>query len=199
MAEDGVAGDDLPLIAGALRGDQSAFRRLVLKYGDRMLAFCRSRTASDEDAADMAQDVFVRAFRSLPRFRLGASFPAWLFAIAANRARTGWARRAAERARFESWARAAAAEDRLAESRTDPAEEAWRRAEASALRDLVGRLPSGLRSAVELYYLAELDAGQTAEALGIGVEAVKSRLFRARKRMRAELEGRNGPGPTEVY
>jgi len=77
-----------------LSGDKEAYRSLVLRYGPRLAAFCRSHLeaagvgGAAEEAEDMAQEVLVRAYISLHRFRLGESFAAWLFAIAANRVKT---------------------------------------------------------------------------------------------------------------
>lgn len=176
-----------------LNGDAEAFESLVLKYGDRMLSFCRSRSATEEDAADAAQDAFVRAYRSLRTFRLGGSFAAWLFAIAANRTRTGWRRRfaeAAKAARCRTEAEAAPA--------ADPEADAIRRLEGAQVRSAVARLGGNLRTAVDLYYFAELSVSEVSQVLGIGEEAVKSRLFRARSRLRKSLAPRNRGGPREV-
>lgn len=178
--------EDIRAVHRTLSGDSEAFRFLVLKYADRMLAFCRSRSASDEDAADAAQEAFTRAFRSLRTFRLGGSFAAWLFAIAANRTRTGWLKRASERDKVER-----AGFEAATEREEDPEEEALRRMETERIRDEVKNLPLDLRTAVELYYFAELSVTETAQTLDVGDEAIKSRLFRARKKLREALEERN--------
>jgi RNA polymerase sigma-70 factor (ECF subfamily) len=178
--------EDIRAVHRTLGGDAEAFRFLVLKYADRMLSFCRSRSASDEDAADAAQEAFTRAFRSLRTFRLGGSFAAWLFAIAANRTRTGWLKRASERDKVER-----AGYEAAVEREADPEEEALRRIEIERIRDEVRELPDDLRTAVELYYFAELSVVETAQTLNVGDEAIKSRLFRARKKLREALEERN--------
>jgi len=175
-----------------IAGETAAFREIVERYGERVLRFCRSRLGSEEDARDAAQEVFLRAYGSLRSFRLGESFAAWLFAIAANRARTRGHREALERRRTE-----AAGIEAAAAPRADPETEAERRLESESLRDTVRTLPVSLRRPVELYYYAELSVGETAAVLGIGEEAVKSRLFRARKILRQSLEDRQPERPGE--
>ena len=184
---------ELSNIHRVLAGDASAFRSVVLKYGDRVLSFCRSRAASEEEAEDLAQETFLRAFRSLGSYRLGTSFAAWLFAIAANRVRTRWARlsfdkRKKDRLKIEACAARA----------NDPEDEALRNLQAEAIRSAAAGLPADLRSAVELYYFAELSVAECAAVLGVGEEAVKSRLFRARKKLRIALESSNPNGSEGV-
>ncbi len=185
--------EDIRAVHRTLSGDTEAFRFLVLKYADRMLSFCRSRSASEEDAADAAQETFARAFRSLRTFKLGGSFAAWLFAIAANRTRTGWLKRASEREKVER-----AGFEAAVERDQDPEEDALRRMETERVRNEVRSLSGDLRTAVELYYFAELSIAEAAQTLNVGEEAVKSRLFRARKKLREELAERNRNGDDGV-
>jgi RNA polymerase sigma factor (sigma-70 family) len=176
--------EDLEALHRVLAGNREAFGAIVERYGDRVWRFCRSRLGSDEEASDAAQDVFLRAFRSLAGFRLGKSFPAWLFSIAANRVKTRSLRRFAEREKVDM----AAAEARTLPE-PDPAADAERSLAASALRAAVASLPEEQRAPVELYYFAELSISQAAMVLGLGEEAVKSRLFRARARLREIIDG----------
>ncbi|MFA6504532.1 MAG: sigma-70 family RNA polymerase sigma factor [Treponemataceae bacterium] len=185
--------EDVRAVHRALNGDAQAFRFLVLKYADRMLSFCRSRSPSEEDAADAAQETFTRAYRSLRTFRVGSSFAAWLFAIAANRTRTNWARRFSDRIKVKR-----AEAEAFARSADDPEEDALRRIEIERIRSSVSDLSADLRVAVELYYFGELSVSETAQTLSVGEETIKSRLFRARKKLRVMLEGRNRKTEDEV-
>lgn len=117
---------------------------------------------------------------------MGSSFASWLFAIAANRTRTGWFRRTMEAAKA---ARVGA--ETAMNPGEDPEDLALRRLEGERVRLAVASLAADLRSTLELYYFAELSVGETAEALGVGEEAIKSRLFRGRKKLREILESRN--------
>ncbi len=172
-------------VARVLSGDRDAFRSLVDRYGQRIAAFCGSRLRSEDEARDAAQEVFVRAYRSLGTFRRGESFPAWLFAIAANQLRTRFRVFASDRHKVE-----AAGSEAAAAASADPAEEAADAIRAQALRRAVAALPRDQRLPVELYYFGELSVAEVARALGLGEEAVKTRLFRARKALRIALEGK---------
>jgi len=176
------------IIARVLDGDMDAYRLLVNKYGARVLAFCRMRMRSEEDAEDASQEVFVRAYRSLASFKRGESFSAWLFAIAANNVRTHIRLFASRKQREIVFVR-----QEMTNPPDDPAGEAERAFEFQALRAAVSSLPMDLRKPVELYYFAQLSVEETAEVLRLGREAVKSRLFRARKQLREALGGNVQP------
>ncbi len=167
-----------------LAGDKGAFRPLVERYADRVLAFCRSRRLEEEEAADISQEVFLRAYRSLRSFRIGESFPAWLFAIAANRVRTRGTKRGNDERKI-----AAIGAEAGSGVAPDSSIEVEKRLEAEAVRARVAELPPEQRRVVELYYFAELPVADVAGILGLGEEAVKSRLFRARKKLRSLLGG----------
>jgi len=170
-------------IRKTLAGDREAFRVIVDTYGSRMIAFCRTRLASEEEARDAAQEVFIRAWSAISGFRLGESFASWLFAIAANHVRSRFRFRA-----FENRKMSAAAAEIAVLPPIDPSEEASESLRSEELRRAVAKLSSDLRGSVEFYYFAGLSISETATALKIGEEAVKSRLFRARKKLRLALE-----------
>jgi RNA polymerase sigma-70 factor (ECF subfamily) len=170
--------DDVVVIQRVLGGDADAFRLLVQRYGARLRGFCLARLDDRDEADDAVQDVLLRAYRSLGSFRLGSSFASWLFAIAANRVRTRRGRASAR----EALTRQAADEARTA-SLVDPAGEAVERIEGEEVRRAVARLAWPLRVVVELYYFAGLSVEDTAAAIGLGKEAVKSRLLRARREL----------------
>ena len=184
----GIEGpDDVVVIQRVLGGDADAFRLLVQRYGGRLRGFCLARLGDPEEADDAVQDVLLRAYRSLGSFRLGASFASWLFAIAANRVRTRRGRTSAR----EALARRAADAERTAPA-ADPAGQALVHLEREEVHQAVARLAWPLRVAVELYYFAGLSVEDTAAALGLGREAVKSRLLRARREL-----ARHAAGPVD--
>jgi len=182
MGTDSVT-DDNNAVKKVLSGDREAYRVLVDKYSPRVVGFCRLRMHSDEDARDAAQDVFLRAFSSLSSFRIGESFAAWLFAIAGNRIRTRFRVFLSDRHKAE-----AAGIELSTLPLADPEDVAERKFRDEGLRRAVSALPAALRWSVELYYFAELSVAETARVLGLGEEAVKTRLFRARKILRQLLE-----------
>ena len=175
--------DDETLAARAKDGDERTFEELALRYSDRLFAFCRARLGSENDAKDSAQDALVRAYRSLPSYDSSKPWSAWVFSIAANRVKSRYAAASsAERLALRVSAEQAVADEASAD-RSGPEAEALRILAAEELRSAVAGLSASLRSPVELYYFAGLDVATVAAALGLGAEAVKSRLLRARRRL----------------
>jgi RNA polymerase sigma-70 factor (ECF subfamily) len=178
-----------------LAGDKDAYRVLVLRYSPRMIAFCRSRLGiagireTEEEAKDLAQDVFVRAYVSLSKYRLGESFAAWLFAIAANRIKSKFWIFQKQRAIAES-----ATKDAQDAQEIDPSEESLLRLQGESLIRALSLLPKELRLPMELYYLGELSVAETASILKLGQEAVKTRLFRGRKALKELADSKKPSG-----
>jgi len=186
---------DIVAIKRVLGGDREAYRALVERYGGALVRYCAVRLGSAEEGEDAAQEILVRAFKALGGFRVGSSFPAWLFAIAANFAKS----RAARARKSQERAPRAAPEsiDALESTRPGPAESALEAMDAERVAAAVAALPRETRSIVELRYFAGLSVADAAEALGIGEEAAKARLFRARKILRKSLDSEQpffGPG-----
>ena len=188
MSEDqkgaGEPGFEEAVIKRIEEGDTDAFRQIIRVYGPRMISYCRSRLHSDDEAQDVAQEIFIRAFKSLPTFKKGERFSSWLFAIAANRLRSHFRSSESHKRTLEAFGNETAASPAM-----DPSDEAERSLQFEALYRAIAKLPNQMRQPVELYYFGELSIVETAEALGLSEEAVKSRLFRARKILRSELEG----------
>jgi len=168
--------DDIVIVQRVLQGDADSFRIIVRRYSARLHGFCLSRLGNPDDAADAVQDILVRAYRSLGSFKIGHSFASWLFAIAANRVRTRWGR---ETARTER-ERGLGEREPLAPASAGPEPQALAAIESAEVRGAVARLSWQYRVVVELYYFGGLSVEETAGTLGLGVEAVKTRLFRAR-------------------
>jgi RNA polymerase sigma-70 factor (ECF subfamily) len=182
--------EDILSIQRVLAGDREAFSSIVSKYERRLRSYCRARLP-DTEVDDTVQDILIRAFRGLGGFRLGSSFSPWLFTIAFNVI-------AGRKHRFRN------EEEKRQRFAAEPARdleenEGLRLLEAEALLSAVRSLPGMYRDAVEMYYYAELPVEDIAKVLGVGNEAVKTRLFRARKLLRVALEGGNREGLREVY
>jgi len=188
MPEHPDAAQEDAIIGRVLEGNSEAFREIVDLYAPRVLSFCRAHMRSEEDARDAAQEVFIRAYKSLGSYRRGENFASWLFAIAANNVRTHAKLFSANRQKEELLR-----QGHIEEPTRDPAEEAELALQKSALRIAVQSLPDDLRKPVALYYFAGLSVHETAHALGIGEEAVKTRLFRARGRLRKILQDEAQP------
>jgi len=88
-----AADPDQALVGAAVAGDRAAFEALVRRHQTRIVNYAMALVKDPADAEDVAQETFIRAYRSLARFRGDSSFKTWLYTIATNAARTGLERR----------------------------------------------------------------------------------------------------------
>jgi RNA polymerase sigma-70 factor (ECF subfamily) len=179
---------DVAIITRVRGGDAAAFRLLVDRYGDRLYRFSALRLGRQSEAEDAVQDVLLRAYKSLKTYDAGKPFVSWLFAIAANRVKTSYARKAEARLKFEQSAAALYAGRESELEGTGPEESALNALAADALRAALARLPKDQSRAIELYYFSGLSVAEGALSMGIGLEAFKSRLYRARNTLRSLLK-----------
>lgn len=188
----GVAGDaqrpapadDLaPLVSAARDGDRGAFEELVNRTHARTYTLALRLTANEEDARDVTQEAYLRAYRGLRNYRGDAEFTTWLYRITANCASTFVNSRRRHR------------HDPLPEG-ADPIDphpdaDVEGRAGQAELRDRIGdavaALPPRLRAVVVLRDVYDLPHEAIAAELGISVSAAKVRLHRARQKLRADL------------
>ena len=176
------------LVVKARQGDHDSFEELVrMTYVDAYnLAF--RLTGDEEDARDVVQDAYLRAFRGLRRFRGEAQFTTWLYRITANCAASSLGKRVRHR------------HDVLDEdeeiidlsARVDPAEQADRGAVRERVKAALAELPPRLRAVVVLRDVYDLSHEAIAAELGISESAAKVRLHRARRKLRERLYPRAG-------
>jgi RNA polymerase sigma-70 factor, ECF subfamily len=175
--------DQLELIQAARAGDRQAFDELVrLTYVDLFTLAVRL-TGNEEDARDVVQDAYLRAWRGIGKFRGDAQLSTWLYRITANCASTHLSRR--RRLRTEPLLPGLDP----AELRPDLQPEAATESGLDLLRlgAAVDALPVKLRAVVVLRDVYGLSHEAIAEELGISVSAAKVRLHRARKRLRDDV------------
>jgi RNA polymerase sigma-70 factor (ECF subfamily) len=184
--------DEPALIQAAMKGDIDSFNRLVLAYQDLVYNQAYRMVGEEEAAADAAQEAFISAYRNLKSFR-GGSFKAWLLRIVTNATYDELRRR---QRRPTTPLEPTGPEDEEIESprwMTDPSEtpeEAAVRAELSgAIQGCLEGLPVDFREAVVLVDIQGMDYEEAALAMGRPVGTVKSRLARARLRLRDCLQG----------
>jgi RNA polymerase sigma-70 factor, ECF subfamily len=175
------------LIRRARGGDEEAFDRLVEMHAARVYGALR-RFGLDADAADeVAQEVFLRAWRGLPAFEERARFSTWLYRIAFNEAQRRLSRRVLRRAERGPDRDDAAAE--LPESPDlAPEAQALDREFQETLQRALDQLPPDWRAAVILRDLEGLSTHEAAEVVGVRPAAFKSRLHRGRMQLRSLLE-----------
>lgn len=176
---------DAELVASALRGSEEAFRDLVVRFERPVYALILRMVHDAETAEDLAQEVFVKAYRHLGSYDPRRKFASWLFKVAHNttidhlrRAQLDTVPLAAEQE--EGGGLLAVLADTSAES---PAAAAERRDMARALERAIARLRPEYREAVALRYVEGLAYQEICEVLGLPVGTVKTNLHRARKEL----------------
>lgn len=181
--------DERELIDAAREGDRDAIQALYRRYSGRVLAVVRRLTADEDGAADCAQEAWVRAIRSLPRFRGESAFGTWLHRIAINTALH--ARRSERRRAVHEEPMPPALE--VAGSQA-PAGDALLRRRLQAALD---RLPDGMRQVLVLHDVEGMTHEEIGAALGVAPGTSKSQLFKARAQMRVLLRPAAGAWNTE--
>ena len=173
-----AGGDEQRTVERARNGDPHAFRVIVERYGAAVHALCCASTLRREDGEELAQEVFLSAWRSLARFRGDAAFSTWLFSIARN-ACVDHARRVAVRPQVAPEADL----DQLVGS------DAPREATATARAILVAcrTLPVEKRQALLLRDLYGLAYDEIADAQGVPVGTVRSRISDARNHVASKV------------
>ena len=171
------------LVTAARSGDKSAFDELVKATYADMYTLAYRLTGNEEDARDVVQDAYLRAYRGLKHFRGDARFTTWMYRITANCSSTHLAKRS--RNRHDDLDDTAEIID------IDPGHDPERQAEYSFERDQVAaalaELPPRLRAVIVLRDVYDLSHGSIATELGITEAAAKVRLHRARRKLRERL------------
>jgi RNA polymerase sigma-70 factor (ECF subfamily) len=191
-----TSGDQLSdsvLIADARRGEPSAWEAIIARHREAVFRYAYLQVGDSSEAEDVAQETFLRAFRSFHRFDEARPLRPWLLRIARNLARNRW----------RSWTRRLRATERW---RTEAAREADGRLStpdagmaeaASQLRDIVARLQESDRQVIYLRFFLDLSVEEAGEALSLPAGTVKSRLSRALARLR-EVVQRDHPSLSRV-
>src|SRR5882757_6914917 len=187
---EGPVTDELTLVQAAKKGDDSAFEELVRRYDRNVFRIAQHITQNREDAEDVVQEAFLKAYRNLEKFQEQSKFYTWLVRIAVNEALMKLRRRKPERT-------VSLDEDVKTEDDSLPREVAdWspnpeQLYNQEELRDILSRtiqgLPPTFRTVFVLRDVEGLSTEETAEALELSVPAVKSRLLRARLQLRERL------------
>jgi RNA polymerase sigma-70 factor (ECF subfamily) len=177
------------------RGDAAAFEELVTERSGEIYGLLFRLTENSEEARDLTQETFLRAFQSIDRFRGEADLRTWIYRIAINQARNRW--RWWRRRRRESTVSLDATQGdsnqtlltTLAETSANPEQETLAHEREVALRAALGKLGQSYREAVILRDIEGFTYEEIATTLGINVGTVKSRLARGRQELRRKLEG----------
>ena len=175
--------DEAELIGAAQGGDRGAFDELVRRTFVDTFTLARRLTGNEEDARDVVQESYLRAWKGIGKFRGEAAFSTWLYRITANTAATHVKKRRRQRAEpIEAWLEPI--EERV---ETQPATMAESADTLDRISSALDELPSKLRSVVVLKDVYGMSHEAIADELGITVAAAKVRLHRARRKLRDVL------------
>ncbi len=185
-----ISTDD-QLVAKVQAGDQSAYAVLVERYSDFVFTIAVRIIGDEDDAADIAQETFVRAYKAIGRFRGDSKFSSWLYRIAANRALTHLKRKKRRPQTVDIDLGAHIEADALTSgNRDDPGQQVLDDEFRRAMRDAVSKLPEQYRTVIALFYLEERSYKEVAETLGIPMGTLKTHLHRGRAMLREVLKER---------
>ena len=182
--------DEIKCVKKAARGDASAFESLVLHYQGQIYRLCFRMTGNSEDAQDMTQEAFLKAWKNLSTFQFDSAFSTWLYRLASNCCLD--LLRSMKRKPTVSLTAETEDEDGeiidVADDAPSPEEEAIVSQERDDLRKALALLDDEQRQILILRVVNDLSYTEIAEVLNIKEGTVKSRLSRARDNLRKKLD-----------
>ena len=182
--------DEASLVRRAKQGDASAYSELVSKYERKVFRLAKNITQNDEDAEDVLQDAFLKAYEHLDDFQEQSKFYTWLVRIAVNEALMRLRKRKTDRTvpldePVDTGEETVVRE--IAVWEDDPEQRYGKTELRGILDESILSLKPAFRTVFQLRDIEELSTEETAESLGISIAAVKSRLLRARLALRERL------------
>jgi RNA polymerase sigma-70 factor (ECF subfamily) len=185
-----VAKDEYALVTEAKAGSYAAFEELVSRYEKKIYRLGMNITGSPEDAEDVLQETFLKAFQHLPDFREDSRFYTWIVRIAVNEGLMKLRKRRSDKSvpMEDSVDDEGAVMPReVADWRPNPEQQLAQAELETILNNAARSLPPTFRTVFYLRDVEGLSTQETAEMLNLTVSAVKARLFRARLQLRDEL------------
>ena len=177
-------------MAGLVDGHEAALNSLMERHAEKLFHYLLRSLQHEDDAADLAQETFVKVFQNRTKFDPDQKFTTWLYAIASNlvRDRYRWRSRHPQVSLdAESEQTDTSLKDNLSASEPAPDELMQSEERAATVRKAVAALPEELRQPLILAIYQEMSQGEIAEILKCSIKAVETRLYRARQQLRVGL------------
>ncbi|HWL28557.1 MAG TPA: RNA polymerase sigma factor RpoE [Burkholderiaceae bacterium] len=189
---------DAELVARVQRGDKRAFDLLILKYQRKIMRLLSRMIREPAEVEDVAQEAFIKAYRALPQFRGESAFYTWLYRIAINTARN-WQVASGRRPRTLDAIETEDGEtfsqiDNLTDISTPESVLASQQI-VKTVNEAIGALPEELRTAIVLREIEGMSYEDIAQSMGCPIGTVRSRIFRAREAIAAQLRPVLGGDP----
>jgi len=182
-----MASTDEELVARSRTGDLDSFNQLVLRWERPIYALAYRTIGREEDARDVCQETFLRAFRALPKFRREAKFSSWIYRIALNLCRD-WARRQRRTPVVQLPEDVDLMEMAVAAEPSEPIENIVARKDLTRrVEQVMARLPEEQRTAIVLKEYHGLTFQEIADLVGCPLSTVKTRLYQGLTVLRREL------------
>jgi RNA polymerase sigma-70 factor (ECF subfamily) len=177
---------DIELVEGARAGDRESYRLLVERYQTLVYTIALRMVRDRTEAEDIAQEVFLKVYRSLDQFREEASFKTWICRIATNRC-IDWKRK--HRTREETTHQVEEADRLVDELHERPEQALLRRETQGEVRRAIEKMPEKYRTILLLYHFQGMSYKDIAEQENISARTVETRLYRAKNMLRSALKG----------
>ncbi len=178
--------DDSELIQRTLDGDQHAFTLLVEKYQKQVHTLAWQKIGDYHIAQEITQDVFITAYQKFPTLKHYRQFPGWLYVVT-NRKCISWHRKKKIKTQSIDQTNSIELEKAYFTDYTEhQREEAAKEARRTIVKKLLSTLKESDRTVIKLYYLAEMSCEEISEFLGVSPNTVRSRLHRARNRLKKD-------------
>ncbi len=188
IIEESNAPDETTLhVRAVLAGDKQAFNRLVLLYQTRIYNLAYNYVKTEEEAKDVAQDVFVTAYKALPKLRDDTKFGAWLYQIGINHCRNRY-----KKLKRRGYFTQKSTDDENApvhlEGGDSPEQNLEQKRTIKLVRDAIGKMNEAEKEVLMLRDLQGLAYDEISEILGVPLGTVKSKLNRARLNLKNKLK-----------
>jgi RNA polymerase sigma-70 factor (ECF subfamily) len=190
---------DEEIVTRLRAGDTGLYEVIMRRYNQRLFRIARTMLRSDDEAEDVMQEAYVRAYASLDQFAGKAKFSTWLTKISIHEALS----RLQKRKRTQQGIGGQNGDDQMMEAvkslELDPEQQALRNEATSLLEQAVDALPDLYRSVFVLRTIEDMSTAETAACLDLTEEAVKVRLLRSRQMLRRELYARAGATTAQAF
>jgi len=187
FSRDLTAASDRELVAIAVDGVDGSFEELVRRYQRPISAYVYRMVGNYESALDLTQEIFIKVYNSLQRYRAEFKFSTWIYKIAHNAAVDHLRRSATREQSLTVGSDGDNFELPLESGRLSPEQESERKERRIEIESVVGALPANYRELIILRHSQDLSYEEIVEVTGLPLGTVKNRLFRAREMMRQQF------------
>lgn len=178
---------DSDLVATAVHGGEGSFEELVRRYQRPISAYVYRMVGNYESALDLTQEIFIKVYSSLERYRPEFKFSTWIYKIAHNAAVDHLRRTTTREQSLVVGTEGDQFELPIESNRLSPEQESERRERRAEIETVVGALPANYRELIILRHSQDLSYEEIVEVTGLPLGTVKNRLFRAREMMRQQF------------